>query len=135
MRGRPMAKIKLLICLLLACGMANAGVTLSVHGKRHPFDVKTRWLIGDAEQVITNLPNGWKKCVADASRSVINVDFFGTLTCHTTEGRLVSVVCKASERKNEDYAQVHLETSDKFDEKTYGTAKVSRWVMIKCTYP
>jgi outer membrane protein OmpA-like peptidoglycan-associated protein len=51
----PMVKIKLLIYLLLACGVANAGVTLSLEGKPPMVQVKSAPTVAPTPQKSTVL--------------------------------------------------------------------------------
>lgn len=129
-----MAKFKLLIYLLLACGVANAGVTLSLHGAKYEHEYKTRWMVGDADLVIKSLPDGWDKCVAHTRGSSSNLNY-GEVACHTIGGGITTINCLAKNGQTEDSSRMNLTSSADFDVKFFGTAKVSRWVMIKCTYP
>ena len=123
----------LLFTLLLACVAANAGVTLSLEGVPFDHEKKTQWRLGDADQIIRNLPDGWDKCVANTRKSK-SFDNYGEVDCYATGGGIVSLNCLARDGLKENAAQMHLQ-SENIDEKTFDDPKLSRWVRIHCKWP
>lgn len=88
MRGKPMAKIKVLICLLLACEFARAGVLISLNSE-DPIPV-------GREVILKNIAPGWKECVASASFDGSMSMWSGTVDCETNSGQIARGICFAN---------------------------------------
>lgn len=89
MRGKPMVKIKVLICLLLACGFARAGVVIILN-MEDPIPV-------GREEIVRNIAPGWEQCVARASFDGAKSIWTASVECETNSGHIVRGACFASD--------------------------------------
>jgi hypothetical protein len=120
-----MVKIKLLIYLLLACGVANAGCWVKLSGKRIARDPSATFDLNQQEREFPfKLPKGWAKCYGELEWQ--QPAYFAKIRCEAENGVTVHQFAVARPGKTSDESNFVLESPDGEDE---------RWVSVTCTFP